>query len=67
MINYRELLKKYIKHVLDEESVTYLGNSYTPLQKHFTKEEWDVMLELNEEVWQENFTPSPLPQNQRED
>jgi hypothetical protein len=53
-MNYRELLKKYMDHVAEEEGITFLGPSRDhALQQRFTQPEIDelyaVQLEISEE------------------
>jgi len=48
MIIYRELLKKYIDHIGQNEGIDYLGKQHD-LQL-FTKEEWEELVKLSDEV-----------------
>lgn len=49
MIIYRELLKKYIDHVSLQEGVDFLHPNYNDTGL-FTKEEWEELLKLSEEL-----------------
>lgn len=50
-MDYKELLKKYIKHVGYTEGVTFIGWDF---HKIFTKEEWKELARLAEEVGKED-------------
>jgi PHD/YefM family antitoxin component YafN of YafNO toxin-antitoxin module len=46
--NYRDLLKKYIEHVGEEEGITFLGDSRKN-SNIFSEEEWEELKELEYE------------------
>ena len=48
MIDYRELLKKYIQHVGNTEGITFLADRYWN-SNDFTREEWLELNRLNSE------------------
>lgn len=50
-IDYKLLLKKYITHIFDEESVSYICK-YMPTwgDVKFTKREEEILLELDREI-----------------
>jgi len=50
-MDYRDLLKKYIKHVGEIEGVDYLGE-YDKLDI-FTDDEWSEVRKLSDEVYAE--------------
>ena len=52
IMDYRTLLKKYIKHVGEIEGVTYSGE-HDYCSKFFTEEEWAELRKLDTEVYQE--------------
>ena len=47
MIDYRELLKKYIEHVGDCEGSVFLSEMWR--RKDFTDDEWSELLNLDNE------------------
>lgn len=50
-IDYRELLRKYIAHVYEEEGLTYIGSPYTNRDASpFSKEEISELEALNAEI-----------------
>lgn len=51
IVNYRELLKKYIGHVAGCEGVSFIGPRYMP--NEFTDEEWEELQRLDEELLEE--------------
>lgn len=46
-MNYRELLKKYLTHIVQEESIDFLDGA----ESSFTKEEYQELLKISEEVY----------------
>lgn len=48
-MNFEELLKKYMAHVLEYEGITYV-NSASINEKRFTPEERAYLLKLDKEV-----------------
>ena len=52
-MDYRELLKKYIRHVGEMEGIDFLGERWRP-SDHITDEEWKTLNELSEETWNAN-------------
>lgn len=51
MIDYKELLMKYINHVADNEGVTFIKDCFKG--DCFTEEEWAELTKLDEEAWRE--------------
>lgn len=51
MIDYRELIKKYINHVGECEGVSFIQNNY--LGKEFSKEEKEELIKLDKEAYDE--------------
>ena len=50
MLDYRELLKKYMALVVREEGVTFVNRNYgTP--SHMTEEEWEALVQIHEEFY----------------
>jgi hypothetical protein len=45
-IDYRELLKKYIEHVSNEEGFDYINERHKDLEL-FTEEEWEALYKLS--------------------
>ena len=48
-IDYKELLKKYIRHVKYWEGTTFIGDTYLN-GTHFTDEEIEILTKLKEET-----------------
>ena len=57
MIDYRELLQKYIRHVVDQEGVSFIAGGYRKKDRafcekwdfaYFEDEEWAALVELEE-------------------
>jgi hypothetical protein len=56
MIDYRTLLKKYIDHVGTQEGIDFLSPGYSPNPGEIlTKEEFDELVRLSEEVCKEYY------------
>lgn len=55
MINYRNLLIRYIKVVGEQEGIDFLGNQPRDCRQWLTDEEWTELKKLseeaNEQVW----------------
>lgn len=49
MIDYRELLLKYIAHIGAEEGITYMNRRRMAAPGRFTEEEKDELQRLNQE------------------
>ena len=52
-INYKRLLKKYIRHVGEYEGIDSIDNFYH-MGKSFTHEEWEELVKLSKEVMNED-------------
>ena len=58
-MDYKNLLLKYINHVADNEGVIFI-KEYCRNDELFTQEEWDELVKLGEEAWQQlNVEPTP--------
>lgn len=51
-MDYRELLKKYIQHIIDEESDAYLAYPGWSGEDFFTAEEWAELKKCEAEMKQ---------------
>jgi hypothetical protein len=49
-VDYKELLSKYIEHVLDNEGVDFIGHGISFNDVIFTKEEWIELEKISKEV-----------------
>ena len=49
MIDYRELLKKYIDHVGQEEGTFFFGEEWDQSDP-FTEEEWNELKKISDEL-----------------
>ena len=49
VIDYRELLMKYIEHVGECEGVTFMSKCHEPRTGLFTTEEWEELQRLDGE------------------
>lgn len=49
MIDYRELLMKYIDHVGECEGITFISDYHRPRAGLFTTEEWEELRRLDAE------------------
>jgi len=47
-MNYKELLKKYIKHITDIEGVNFIDNvNYLPSEQDFSEKEVEILENLS--------------------
>lgn len=53
-IDYRDLLKRYIRHVGYSEGISFLEAGYLYNDDSFTAEEMAELKALDAEVWSEN-------------
>jgi hypothetical protein len=51
-MNYRDLLKKYIEHVSEQEGTSFLGASLEHSSIKFTQGEIQVLRQIDEETFE---------------